>query len=128
MEPRRIQAVEHVHLEARPGLEEELQWFYGEVGRLDFVPHDHPAAPGMRFRSAQLELRIALVEKPKIATVGRRVTLLVPSLEVAAATLDERSVPYERQSGLMFTDRRMGTQDPAGNRVELKQGWPNAPL
>ena len=128
MEPHRINAVDHVHLQAPLGLEDELQWFYGEVAGLEFVPDDGLAAPRMHFRSMRLELRISLVENPKIAPVGRRLTLIVPSLEMATTVLDQRSVPYERRSGLMYSDRRMTTQDPAGNRVELKQGWPNAPL
>lgn len=128
MEPHRIQAVDHVYLQAPQALEDELQWFYGEVGGLELISNESAAAPRMRFRSARLELRIAMVEEPRVETVTRRVTLLVPSLDGVAAMLDERLVSYEWRSGLMFTDRRLGTRDPAGNRVELKQRRPNTSL
>ena len=69
-----------------------------------------------------------MVEEPRVETVARRVTLVVPSLAGVAAMLNERLVPYEWRSGLMFTDRRFGVRDPAGNRVERKQGRPNTSL
>jgi hypothetical protein len=47
---------------------------------------------------------------------------------VAAERLGERSVPCDRLHRILFTGRRLGTQDPAGNRVLLKQAWPGGPL
>ena len=128
MESQRIQAVEHVRIEAPPGSDDVLRWFYGEVGGLESVPAEDTDTARVRFKSVRLELQIYLVERPRVDPVGRRVTLFVRSLDDAAAKLDRRSVPYEQLSGLMFADRRLSTRDPAGNRVELKQGWPNAPL
>jgi hypothetical protein len=128
MESQRIRAVEHVRIEAPPGSDDALRWFYGEVGGLELVPAAAPDTTRLRFKSVRLELQIDLDDQTRVDPVGRRVTLFVQSLDDAAAKLDQRSVPYKRMSGLMFADRRIGTRDPAGNRVELKQGWPNAPL
>ena len=69
-------------------------------------------------------MRIEFVEKPQVDPVARRLTLILPSLEVAEVLLAERGWSYERLSGISYTDRRLAAFDPAGNRVELKQGWP----
>jgi catechol 2,3-dioxygenase-like lactoylglutathione lyase family enzyme len=58
----------------------------------------------------------------------RRVTIAVPSLAEAVQRLDERSVAYERLTGILFTDRRLQVLDPAGNRVEFKQEWGLGPF
>lgn len=124
MKPSRIQAIDHVNLEAPPLLEGELVWFYTEVGRLDRVAGQAEEPSRLCFRSAQLELRIRIVNGPRVDRVARRLTLAVPSLVEAAELLEERSVPYVRLTGLWFTDCRLSTCDPAGHRVELKQEWP----
>lgn len=124
MEPSRIQAVDHVHIESPYGLEHSLRWFYGELGRLDEVAYSLPDGDGMSFKSARIELRIRLTENPEIVQTRCRVTLAVPSLDEVEAQLIDRQVEYEQMSGLMGSDRRIGTYDPAGNRVEFKQEWP----
>ena len=62
MEPSRIHAVEHVHLETVESLEDELIWFYGEVSGLELVSSwsecRSDEAPQLRFRSARIELRL----------------------------------------------------------------------
>ena len=121
MKPSRIQAVDHVNIEAPLGLEESLRWFYGEVAQLDEVPSGTAAPARLCFESEQIELRIRLVERPEIEAVACRVTLTVPSLEDTAERLAERSLPCEHQSGIAVTDRRLQALDPAGNRVEFKQ-------
>ena len=128
VKPSRIQAVDHVHLEAPSGLDDALYWFYGEVGCLQSVPCDTAEASELRFTAERLELRIRIVECPRIESFACRITLQVPSLAEAAEQLEERSVAYERLSGVTFTDRRLATHDPAGNRVELKQQWPHLVL
>ena len=124
MKPSRIQAVDHVNLEAASGFAEDLRWFYGEVAGLEEVPGDSQAPPHLCFRSARLELRVWHVDKPRVDPIAIRVTLAVPSLAEAAEDLEERSIAYARLSGIMFTDRRLMTHDPAGNAVILKQEWP----
>ena len=128
MNSNRILAIDHVRLEARPGIEEALRWFYGEIGGLEPVPPDPDSVGRLCFKSGRLELSINLVAQPRIEPVATRVTILVPSLDEAAAMLDEHLLRYQRISGIMFTDRRLAVLDPAGNRVELKQEWPYAPI
>ena len=126
MEPSRIQAVDHVNIEALPGLEDELRWFYTELAQLAEVAAPATDPPCIRFRSEQIELRVHLVPEPQVDPVACRVTITVPSLDEAAGRLDERSISYERLSGLAYTDRRLQALDPAGNRVEFKQAWREA--
>ncbi len=121
MEPSRILAVDHVNIEARPGLEDALRWFYGEVAVLDEVPWPIEDSAGLCFRSERIELRLHCVDNPRIVAVATRVTIAVPSLSLAAEQLDERRVSYERLSGLSVTDRCLQALDPAGNRAELRQ-------
>ncbi len=121
MKPSRIQAVDHVNIEAPLGLAESLCWFYCEVAQLDEVPSGTAAPARLCFKSEQIELRIHLVERPEIEAVGCRVTFAVPSLADVAELLAERSMLCERQSGVSLSDRRLQTLDPAGNRVEFKQ-------
>lgn len=128
MQPSRIHAVDHVHIQAALGLDDELDWFYGELAQLDRLPRDAANAHRMRFQSNRLELRIDLCERPVIEGVACRVVLLMPSLEETVAALEDRSVPFERQSSTVWTDRRVEVLDPAGNRVAFKQEWPFGPL
>jgi len=128
MQPSRIHAVDHVHLQAAFGLDDELDWFYGELAQLDRLPCDAANPHRMRFQSNRLELRIDLCERPVIESVACRVVLLVPSLDETVATLEDRSVAFERQTSTLWTDRRLEVLDPAGNRVVFKQEWPFAPL
>ena len=128
MKPSRIQAVAHVNIEAPFGLDEDLRWFYGEVAQLDELPCSQVEPAWLCFKSEQIELRVHLLERPCIEAVACRVTLAVPSLGEVADRLEERSVPFERLSGLSPTDRRLQTHDPAGNRVEFKQEWRMGPF
>ena len=128
MRESQLQKIDNVTLEAPFGLEEELHWFYREVLKLDLVDSDQADDARLCFKSARLELRIWLSKCPRIDPIPRRATVLVESLPGVLELLEERSVPYTRLSGVMFTDRRISVNDPAGNRVELKQGWPFAGL
>ena len=128
MSDSRIHAVDHVHIEAGKGQEDDLDWFYGDLGGLERLPDSTGSPTRIRFRSAQLELRIDLVDRPRVEGVGCRVTLLVTSLEETMAALDERALAYVWLRDLMWTSRRIETHDAAGNRVAFKQEWPNAPL
>ena len=123
MKPSRIQAITHVNLEATLGLEDELRWFYGELAELAEVSVDHQAGPQLCFRSLHLELRVWPVDQPRVDPVAIRLTLAVRSLVDTAERLKERSVPYKRMSGLLFTDRRLQVRDPAGHLVAFKQEW-----
>ena len=124
----RVQAIEDVNLESPHGLEEELGWFYSEVCRLEPCHSDQMEASRLYFKSGRLRLVIHLSERPRIERMACRVTLLVPSLSEAVEALEQRKAPYALLSGLEYTDRRIQTADPGGNRVELKPQWPFAPL
>ena len=128
MRQSRLNAVENIRIESPLGLDDDHRWFYGEVG----VLQECVALPGdgivTAFRSARVELLIVACESPRIIDVRRRLTLSVPSLEKAAELLDERRYEVTRLSALGWTDRRLRTRDRAGNVVELKQFWPEAPL
>jgi hypothetical protein len=124
MKPSRIQAIDHIRVEAPHGLEEELIDFYTEIGGLEYMEEGEADSATLCFRSAQLRLHIRMVDNPRVDSVARRMTLAVDSLEAASRFLEERSVPYLRLPGLWYTDRRLSVCDPAGHRVELKQQWP----
>ncbi len=128
MRQSRIGAVDHVHREASPGLDEELRWFYTAIGCLDEVSDGLADMDRLCFRSEGIELRLRLVACPRIDPTGHAVKLAVPSLSEAAELLDERGLPYECLTGITWADSRLATNDPAGNRVELKQQWPGEPL
>jgi hypothetical protein len=128
VKPSRIQAVDHVNLEALPGVEEALRWFYGEIAELDDITESHSDTAVLRFRSERIEVRIRIVEQPAIDPVGYRVTIGVPNLDETAEQLLEAGSEIERISGLMWSDRRIATFDPAGHRVILKQHWATGPL
>lgn len=116
----RIQAVDDVTLEAAPGLEDDLRWFYGEVAELDEMPLDGSLGPGICFESERIAIRIRFLAEPKVDPVACRVTLAVLSLDDAIEKLTERLASFERRSGFAWSDRRIQVLDPAGNRVELK--------
>lgn len=128
MEQSRIQAIANVELKARPEIADELRWFYSQVALLEEAPPSQDGRPQVCFRSAQILVRICLVAEPKVDPMIRRLTIAVPSLGEAAAQLDERKVPYRRLTGLLFTDRRLETRDPAGYFVEFRRAWPDAPV
>lgn len=116
----RIQAVDDVMLEAAPGLEDDLRWFYGEVAELDEMPPDGCLDPGICFKSERIAVRIRFLAEPRIDPVACRVTLAVLSLDDAIEKLSERRAPFERRSGFAWADRRIQVLDPAGNRVEFR--------
>ena len=97
MEQSRLQAIDHVNIEVLSGLEEELLWFYGELGKLEGVEAERRTANLLTFRSERLELRIHIVDAPRIEPVACRVTLAVPSLTEAAELSKERLIASSYQ-------------------------------
>ena len=122
MRPSQINAINRVAMEAPAGVEEELRWFYGDLVGLERVSPGQDAGE-LGFRSAQVELRIAIKPEPRIEPNRRRALISVGSLRWVTEQLDGRGLAYIRLSGLNRTDRRISLLDPAGNRVELKQEW-----
>lgn len=122
MKQSRIQAIRHIILEAPTGSEEDLRWFYGKVAGLTEVPGDGKDGR-ICFKSEHIELELRVSAEPQVSPVERRLTIAVASLSEAAAQLIERRVEYEYISGLLYTDRRLESRDPAGHRIVLRQGW-----
>ncbi len=126
----RLIAVGHVEIQAPPGIEAELCWFYGRWLGLEEVQNDQPSNghPVLRFRSERLELRIRLLHQPQIESIDGRVRFAVPSLESAADTLKENAYEFQWLRGLSWTDRMLVLADPAGNRIIVRQNWPPGPF
>jgi len=128
VKPSRIQAVDHVNIEAPPEAAEEIRWFYGELAELDEIPSAPGAETLLRFRSADLEVRVHLVSDPCVDPMEQRLVIAIPSLFSAKQLLDERHIVWQEFRGLGWTDRRLALLDPGGNRIELKQQWPEGPF
>lgn len=127
MRSNRIRAVDLIVREAAVGLEDALRWFYIEVAGLEEVPSDN-GCPALVFQATQQQIEIRLVSNPGVEAGGFPIVIAVPSLTDASDLLAERSVAFETLSGVSWPDRRLATNDPAGNRVELKREWPYDPL
>lgn len=127
----RAHAIDHVELEAAPGVEDELRWFYGELIGLAPLPDEQPDGAAerlLRFRSARVELHITIREDAHIESVDRRATFEVPSLDEAMQTLNDRRYRFSEVQGLGSTDRSLVLFDPGGNRIALRRLWPASPL
>jgi len=122
-----IEAVNEVRLEAPQAQAQALRWFYTDLAGLEDVTPDDPDPGELCFRSGRIDLTLALTESPTIEDITYRVTIGVPSLESVLALLDEHAMPCETFHGVTWADQRLGVQDPAGNRVWLKQAWPEVP-
>ena len=123
MKQSRIQAVDHVELEALAGMQESIRWFYGEVAGLAELPSMGGQTDAIRFKSERIELRIRFVSEPEVDGNAVRVTIGVRVLAETAELLAERKVPSERSSGIHYTDRVLLALDPAGHRVAFRRVW-----
>jgi hypothetical protein len=124
----RIQAIDHIHLEAVRGIEERMRWFYRDVVGLSEVACDADDEFALRFKSERIEIRVRVAASPQIGSTAVRLAVGASSLEGIAERLDERKWGYVVLRGLMWTDRRIETLDPAGHRVALKRHWPTGPI
>ncbi len=127
----RLVSISHVNLESKPGIEDAIQWFYGDwLGLVEVGPeHDKDrGGPVLRFRSEHYDLRIAIVKSPSVEAIDRRLQVEVPSLESAAELLDDRRYPYQWLHGLSSTDQSLVLHDPMGNRVVVRRHWPPSPI
>lgn len=61
---------------------------------------------------------------PDVDEVRRRLTLVVPDLDLLEKRLRDFAWPYERVHGLGFSGHRIYLHDPAGHRVEVRQSRP----
>lgn len=119
--PPRIQAISDIRIEAVPGLEPELRFFYTDVLGLEQVDGERGM---MCFETERMRVRILITPEAQPSPIRRRLVLQIPSLQEMQMRLEELEVDYEWYSGLRFTDQRIFLLDPANNRIELKQVWP----
>ena len=124
----RIQAIDHVHLEAPPGVVEALRRFYREVTMLEEARSAAADGGTVVFRSGRIELRFRLTVRPRIEPERCRLTVAVPSLEEAIERLRHLHRPVVLLRGLCWSERQLRTRDPAGHLVALKRQWSYAPL
>lgn len=117
----RILAVEDVHLLSPLTIEADLRLFY--IGLLGFDEvRQTSELIQMVFRGyprSGPQLIVSLTVDPPPQHPRRRVLIQVASLYGCAEALEDRGISFEWMQGWSFTDRRLATQDPAGNRVEL---------
>ncbi len=113
--PVRLVAVDDVRLEARVGLEAELDAFYGKL--LGFERLTEAGLPV--YESENFRLRFdwleGLIERDDFRMLG----IAVPSLAEAEAKLVEAEIEYTRQRGLQPGQEMLILQDPAGNWLQL---------
>ena len=116
-----MQAIRDVRVEAKPGLEGDLHFFYVEM--LGLEPSE--GEPGMlHFCTDKLRLRVLLTPEAQPSPMRRRLVLEIPSLGRMADKLEEEGIPHEWYRGLTLTDQRIFVLDPADHRVDLQQAWP----
>jgi len=121
--PSRINALERITLQAPPGTEEGLTWFYRDI--LELTPDSVVTGAGLLcFRSAGVELRIEIRPHARVERLRRRAVIAVPSLPAVAAVLGKQGIAFHPTRGLCWSDQRLALLDPGGNRIELKQQWP----
>ncbi len=121
---RRLIAIDHIELQAPPGIESELRWFYVDFAGLHPVDNPQSTKPEvMTFRSDRIDLRITILDHPAIESVDGRLTLLMPNLEEAAEMLKDKNYSFHWYRGLSFTDRALILHDPAGNRTTFRRLW-----
>jgi hypothetical protein len=102
-------------------MKEQTKAFANEIAQLEETDSDGCEPGRLCFKSGRIELRIRCASAPRIESIARRVTILVESLDSVVEQFEERSIPFTRLCGLLYTDRRLEVLDPAGNRIILKQ-------
>jgi hypothetical protein len=118
----KLQAIEHVRIEALEDRLEAAAKFYGELLRL---PRLEDIAPPVfaAFGPRRLRLELLAAETPRIDRHRRRCVLEVASLDECEKRLVAAGCRVWRTRGLGLTERRLFVYDPADCLVELKQGW-----
>jgi hypothetical protein len=126
MEVPRLLAIDDVRLTAPAGLAGQLHEFY--AGFLGFTPVQ-PAGPEtcLAFRGfprSGPRLFVTLTEVPEDRPPRRQAVILVDSLTRVADALSERHLWFQWSTGWFAHERRLLTQDPAGNWLELVASHP----
>ncbi len=121
MDTPRILAIEDVHLSSSPAAEADLRTFYTGLLGLDVVEEaPGPSLVGFRgYPRSGPQLIVSITTDPQGCPPRRQLLVQVASLRECAEVLSEHGIGFEWSQGWSFCDRRLSTQDPAGNRVEL---------
>ena len=119
--PVRLIAVDDVRLEARAGLEPQLDAFY--VGILKF--EREAAAEGtnvLRYKAENFRLRIVMVEhRVDRGDDLRMLGVAVPKLLAVEHAFFDAEIEYTRQKGLIPGQESLLVRDPAGNWLEITE-------
>lgn len=117
----RILAIEDVRLSSPPAVEADLRIFYTDLLGFDEIKKTSGLST-IEFRGyprSGPQLIVSITTDAQTRYHRRQVLVQVASLHECAETLNDRGIEFEWLQGWSFYDRRLSTQDPAGNRVEL---------
>lgn len=117
----RILAVDDVHLTAPPEAAEEVRRFYAEL--IGFEPlQAESSEQRLAFRAfprSGPRLYVRVTGERSDPLKRRQLLVQVAGLSARAQAFRERGLEPQWSHGWSPYDRRLGVQDPAGNRVEL---------
>lgn len=112
-----LMAVADVRVEARAGIEKQLDEFYGDI--LAFERDEASEFPV--YRAGNFRLHFEIVEPPVVRDDLRPIGVVVPSLAAAEEKLIQRELEYTRQRGLLAGQEALVLLDPAGNWVQISE-------
>jgi len=121
-----VLGVDHVQLAAPRGCEEAARRFFGDLLGMEELLKPEPirGRGGVWFRAGAQELHIG-VEDPFAPARKAHPGLVVDDLDAVRARFRSSAVAYEDDAKIAGTDR-LFVHDPFGNRLELRQGSPEA--
>jgi catechol 2,3-dioxygenase-like lactoylglutathione lyase family enzyme len=116
-----IEGLDHVQVAAPPGCEAEARWFFGEL--LGLVELEKPSSlrgrGGVWFQAGHQQLHVGVEEAFAPARKAH------PALRVRPGALDPLAARLEAAGAKVVWDdaldgiRRLYSEDPWGNRIEL---------
>jgi catechol 2,3-dioxygenase-like lactoylglutathione lyase family enzyme len=114
-----ILALHHIQLAMPKGAEAQARGFYAETLGLTEVEKPEPlrARGGVWFESGSVRLHLG-VEDPFFPAKKAHPAFQVTSLTAAIAALEAAELPWRRDVDLPGL-KRVYTEDPFGNRIEL---------
>lgn len=116
-----VVGLDHVQIACPPGTEESLRSFYGGLVGLPELPKPPALAArgGVWFAVGAQQLHCG-VEEPFSPARKAHPCLLVVGLDSLAARLEDAGYPIRWDTSIPRT-RRFHTDDPVGNRLELRE-------
>ncbi len=95
--------------------------FYAELVGLNPWPAEQQIPGGWGAGEPRRGAYFQFRHDAAIDPMRRRLIVIVPALEVAAARLSERDYPFLHQHGLAYADQCILVSDPVGHLVEIRQ-------